>query len=239
MGGIGDQRFSPEEFEMIVERAAALQDQSDDSSSAIQAHELEAPDSQEGMTLQAVREIAAEVGVEPRFVEEAARSLRLDERHAAASAVLGAPLRYDVRGSFSRQLADPTLSEAINLIRAQMGHGGEVREVLDSVEWSTVGRITKTTVALRDHDGETDVQVRVDASGLAALTWVGSIGLGVLAGGAIATVVDPATTLGVAATLGVAGSVGVGLARAAWSRIGRSLRARTQRLRDEVGRLLR
>lgn len=224
---------------MIVERAAALQDQSDESSPGPKARELSAPASEEGMTLREVREIAAAVGVAPRFVEQAARSLRVGERHTISRAVLGASFRHEVRRAVPRQLNPSARSEVLDLIRVEMGHEGKVRELLDSVEWSTVGRTTTTTVALRDRDGETEVQVRMDASGLAAFTWLGSIGLGVLAGGAIVSVVDPATTLGVVGILGAGGGLGVGLARATWSRVGRLLRDRAQRLRDDVILLLR
>lgn len=241
MSSSRDQRYTPEEFEMIVERAAALQDESNEASPRLETKELAHPDSDEGMTLQAVREIAAEVGVEPRFVEEAARSLQLRAQHSVSATVLGAPLRYDARGSFPQAPGGASLSQLVERIRAEMGHDGEAREILDSVEWATVGRMTKTTVALRDHDEGTDVQVRVDASGLAALTWVGSVGLGVLAGGAVASAVDPATTFGIATALGVGvgGGIGLGMARAAWSRVGHSLQARARRLRDTVGRLVR
>ena len=82
MGESGDGRYSTEELQLIVERAAALQHQSDAIGSPVQRDPNWLP-TDEGMTLQSVKEIAAEVGLEPQFVEDAVRALRHETRHAA------------------------------------------------------------------------------------------------------------------------------------------------------------
>jgi len=239
LGQLKDQRFSAEDLEAIVERATVLQEQSQDRETVLSSGQQERPRLKEGMTLQTIQEISAEVGVAPRFVEEAARSLLLDKGSAGSEgAILGAPVGYEVVGIFPGLASDQARSNLIDAIRRSTGHEGEVREVLGAVEWATVGRVTKTTVSIRDGDGTTDVQVRADASGLAAFTWVGSVGLGLLAGGVVAAVTDPMTTFGVASIMGAGGAVGVGAARAVWSRVGISIQAGAQRLRDEVGELL-
>lgn len=234
-----NRRFSTEDLESIVERAAVLQEQSRDREAVVPREQLERPHLEEGMTLQAVQEIAAEVGVDPRFVEEAAQSLLLAKRSTGSEGViLGAPIGYEVVGVFPGLASEQARSQLIDEIRRSTGHEGEVREVLGAVEWATVGRVMKTTVAMRDVDGTTHVQVRVNASGLAAFTWVGSIGLGLLAGTGVVAVIDPITTLGLASILGAGGVLGVGTARAVWSRVGTSIWAGAQRLRDQVGEVL-
>ncbi|GEM_PF-1274557 len=238
MGESGDGRYSTEELQLIVERAAALQHQSDAIGSPVQRDPNWLP-TDEGMTLQSVKEIAAEVGLEPQFVEDAVRALRHETRHASSrSSILGSPIRYATSATFSGRATDAVRSELIDLLRHDSGHEGEVHEVLNAVEYSTVGRVTKTTVSIGASDAATEVQVRVDASGLAALTGLGAIGGGLLSGIAMLAVADPATAFGTVSILAAGGALGLGAARAAWSRIGRSLQARGEGLRDEVGRSL-
>lgn len=232
-------RYSQEQLDLIVTRAIALQDRSVDIESDHVTQQLRDPTRREGLTLRTLREIAAEVGIDPRFVEEAALSLQYDAPPSGpVTRLTGGPMRHEVGGTVQPLMTTSVRSELVDRLRRDTGHEGEVREVMDSVEWATVGRLTKTTVAIRNGEDATEVRVRVDGSGAAAFTWLGSIGVGVLASGIVAASIEPATTMGVVAMLGTGGGLGAGLARGVWSRVSRSIRERAERLRDELVRPL-
>lgn len=234
-----ERRYSQEELDLIVARAIALQDQGVGLASDQVPQQLQHPTRQEGVTLRTLREIAVEVGIDPRFVEEAALSLRYDAPPSGpVSRLTGGPIRHEVGGTVQPPLTTSARSELVDRLRRDTGHEGEVREVMDSVEWATVGRLIKTTVAIRTGEDGTDVRVRMDASGAAAFTWLGSVGFGVLVGGIVATSIEPATTMGLVSMLGIGGGLGAGLARGVWARVSRSIRERAEKLRDELVRPL-
>lgn len=234
-----ERRYCQEQLDLIVARAIALQDRSVGVESDPVAQKLQHPTRREGLTLHTIREIAVEVGIDPRFVEEAARSLQYDAPSSGpVGRLTGGPLRHEAGGTVQPPLTTSAHSELVDRLRRDTGDEGEVREVMDSVEWATVGRLVKTTVAIRDGEDATEVRVRVDGSGTAAFTWLGSVGLGVLASGVVAAGIEPTTTIGLVAMLGTGGGLGAGLARAVWPRVSRSIRERAERLRDELVRPL-
>lgn len=230
-----ERRYSQEELDLIVARAIALQDQGVGLEFDHVPQQLQHPTRQEGVTLRTLREIAVDVGIDPRFVEEAALSLRYDAPPSGpVSRLTGGPIRHEVGGTVQPPLTTSARSELVDRLRRDTGHEGEVREVMDSVEWATVGRLIKTTVAIRKGEDGTEVRVRMDASGAAAFTWLGSVGFGVLVGGIVATSIEPATTMGLLSMLGIGGGLGAGLARGVWARVSRSIRERAEKLRDEL-----
>lgn len=234
-----ERRYSQEQLDLIVARAIALQDRSVGVESDHVTQQLQHPTRREGLTLRTIREIAVEVGIDPRFVEEAALSLKYEAPPSGlVSRLTGGPMRHEAGGTVQPPLTTSVRSELVDRLRRDTGQEGEVREVMDSVEWATVGRPIKTTVAIRNGEDATEVRVRVDGSGTAAFTWLGSVGFGVLASGTVATSIEPATTMGLVAMLGIGGGLGAGLARGVWLRVSRSIRERAERLRDELVRPL-
>ena len=234
-----ERRYSQEELELIMARAIALEDRGVDFELYHGTQQLQHRTRREGLTLQTLREIAVDVGLDPGFVEEAALSLRYDGPPSGPlNRLTGGPIRHEVGGTVQPPLTTSARSELMDRLRRDTGHEGEVREVMDSVEWATVGRLIKTTVAIRNAEDTTEVRVRVDASGAAAFTWLGSVGFGVLVGGAVATSIEPTTMMGLASMLGIGGGLGVGLARGVWARVSRSIRERAQQRRDELVRPL-
>lgn len=231
-------RYSDEELALIVQRASELQDQAGDLGAVAHLERPAVPSPATGLTLQAVREIADEVGLEPRFVEEAAASLAHDSERTGLSIVLGGPTQHQLRSTFRRRFAESERAELLDAVRRYAGHDGEIREVLGSVEWRSMGLVTGTTLAIDEGDDKIVIRVRADASGLAAFTWIGSIVAGLVAGGVAVGAVQPGSILGVAAIVGSGGAVGVGLARSLWSRAARRVQDRARRLQDEVGRFL-
>ncbi len=219
-----------------MERAALLQEESTEREETSRVEGLVAPDGTEGMSLESATEIAAELGVEARYIAEAARSLQLERQLRSGGGLLGAPMSVDVVHSFPASISETDSSEFVDVLRRSTGHEGEVRQLLGAVEWATVGRITKTTVALRGAGNSSEVRVQADASGLAALTWIGTAALGGLAGLLGVSLVQPATTLGALGIVVVGISLGLVGARSIWSRVVHSIQGRALGLLDEVVR---
>ena len=190
-----------------------------------------------GLSLEAVRDIASEVGLEPRFVDQAAASLAHDPAVKKHS-LLGGPLTHHLGDTFARTLTDAERIELLDVIRGVLKHQGEVNEVMGSLEWKTVGRMNGMTVTINSNDESVAVRVFNDLSGIAALTWVASIATGLVAGGIVVDSLQPASLLVAASILGAGGTVGLGVARTIWSATTRAFRRRAERLREEIARYL-
>lgn len=190
-----------------------------------------------GLSLETVRDIAGEVGLEPRFIDQAVASLAHDAAVEEFS-LLGGPLTHHLGDTFARTLTDAERIELVDVIRGVLKHQGEVNEVMGSLEWKTVGRMAQRTVTINSSDESVAVRVFGDLTGIAALTWVASIATGLAAGGIIVDSLQPASLLVGAWILAGWGAVGVGVARTIWSATNRAFRRRTERLREEIARYL-
>ena len=168
-----DCHYSDEEFALILKRASELQDQADGGIARLPDQSGDASTA-EGLSLEAVRDIAQEVGLDPRFIDQAAASLAHDPDVREPS-LLGGPLTHHLGDTFARTLTDAERNELLDVIRGVLKHQGATHEVLGSLEWKTVGRIDQLTVTITASDERVAVRVLSDVSGLAALTWVGSI----------------------------------------------------------------
>jgi len=229
-------RYSDEEFALIVQKATELQDQSSD---------IAAPSSQrltdgaeaEGLTIAEVREIASEVGLERRFIDQAVMSLA-DDLALEASGLFGGALTQQAQGTVQHVLTEDERIEILDMVRATLKQRGEVQEVSGALEWQSVGRMTRTTVTINAVSESVGLRVHCDASGVAVLTWLGTIGAGLAAGAGLVGALQPDSVLAAASIVGAGGVVGVGLARTIWSATTQTLRRRVQRIRDELARSL-
>lgn len=229
-----DGRYSDEEFALILERAAALQDRAEGSAARIPG-QTDHPAGSVGLSLAEVRDIAGEVGLEARFIDEAAASLALSPAETPAG-LLGGPIMSQVGRSLDRPLTGGEQMELVEAVRSMLNHHGKVKEVMGAVEWKSVGRLDEMMVTITSSDNDSSVRVHTDASGLAALTWVGSITAGLVAGGMAVEVLDPSSILMTASLIGTGGAVGIGVARTIWSRATKALRRKSERLLDEITR---
>ena len=231
-----DRRYSDEEFALILKRASDLQDRADRAPATLPAQAGGASPT-DGYSLETVREIAQEVGLEQRFIDLAASSLAHDPVVTEPS-LLGGPLTHRLGYTFARTLTDVERIELLDVIRGVQKHQGEVNEVMGSLEWKTVGRMDQMAVTISSNDENVSISVFNDLSGIAALTWIGSITVGLIAGGIVINALQPASVLVTTSILGAGGAVGLGAARAIWGATTRAFHRRTERLRAEITRFL-
>jgi len=230
MGDSG-RRYSDEEFALILERASTLQQQADGAAAQL-PERAEGGSTAEGLSLQAVRDIAEQVGLDSRFIDQAAASL-LHDLPGGDSGLLGGSTSYLVQDDFTRTLTRSQQAELLDVIRACLRNQGVVRDVVGSVEWTSVGQSTRTRVTVGADEERVSIRVFTDLSGVAAMTWVVTI-VSSLGGAAIIVDLVQPSFLAALPIFGIAGVVGVGVARTIWSTTRKLFRRRTERLREEI-----
>jgi len=226
----GRRLFSDEELGLIVQNAAELQEEASGVDATFLQRSTDAPDS-EGLTIEEVRDIASEVGLESRFVDEAVLALSDDQALKVRSLFGGAVAQW-AEGTLPDALTDADRVDMLELVRSTLGQRGEVDEVLGVLEWQSVGRMTRTTITIRTHGESSALRVQTDASGVAALTWLGSIGVGLVAGAGLVGALHPDSVLAAVSIVGAGGVAGVGIGRTIWSTTTQALRRRVRRVRD-------
>lgn len=120
-----DRRYNEEEIRVVLERAIARQE------AARHPEPYE-----DGLTLDELRRLAAEVGVEPRFVEAAAAEL---DRPAAqeSNPFLGGPLHVRAERVVEGELAEADVAPLIEALRdgLKTQQGGRIETLAGSVAW--------------------------------------------------------------------------------------------------------
>ena len=164
-------RFDEEEFGLILRRAAELQERGPE---AVARHR--------GVTLEEMRQIAAEVGIDPVFVDRAVA--QLPERWEEDRNVLvGAPYGWHLRRVVDGRVPEAELGRLLDAMRGVMKQKGEVAEVFGALEWSYDDELGPVLVRIVPGD-ETRVEVSARRGGEAGLLYGVGVTAGTLAGGA-------------------------------------------------------
>jgi len=211
-------RFSDEEFSLVLRKALELQD----------GRALPSLPS-EGLSLEDMKAVAREVGLDPALVDRAV-SLLPDQELSLAQRLMGGATRYRLEHSASRVLSKEDLTRVLDIIRRETQHHGKVTSELDGVTWQKVGEASEFHVSLFPRDGGTEVRVSVNRETASLLTWFFSVAGGMMAAGITGGIVAPETVavgLAIAGT-GLAG--GLTLARTLWTRSSKAVRAESDRL---------
>lgn len=206
-------KYSDDEVALILRKAADLQVQG-----AARA---------EGLTLEAIQEIAGEVGIRPEAVAEAATMVARGSADLAPGSSSGDKFRLEL---FQPGAAtDEQLAGLPSVIRRVMEHQGRVSDVLGSIEWSTVGQPSQVAVVIRKSDNGTRVEIVADRSGAGVLTALPTMLGGFLLGAIGQAALDP----GVAGTIAVMGAgfaTGAVAAVSIWRRNTRRFKQKMLRL---------
>jgi len=213
-----ERKYSDSEVALILRRAIEMQQDP-----AVRG---------EGLRLQELRDIAREIGVDPELVTAAANQLpAAGQGHLAR--FLGGTFTHDIRLVHEPVLSPDQLQGLIMAIRSAMEHQGRTREVMGSLEWTTVGEVSQVAVTATPNEGGTTIHVIADRTGSAILTTVGSLGLGVFAAAITGAILEPGLAGGLA-VMG-AGLAGGGImARAIWQRTTRGFQRKLARLDQAI-----
>ena len=175
-------RFGDEEIGRILRAAVELQERSDAAGS-----DAAGSGSARGLTLDELRQVAAEAGIDPRYVDMAASRMSVaDERQP--SRIFGGAVRWHFEASVEGEIPERDRDRLLQAIRAITGEKGEVAEVWGRLEWSHNEGVGPTTVGITSRDGRTNVDVSASKSEEATVitllgTAFGGIALGAGLGG--------------------------------------------------------
>ena len=225
-----ERRYSETEFALILRKAAELSPPVDRSGSAEGGHEG-------GLTLDEMKSIAAEVGLDPALVERATSLLPRQSSSSTLERVIGGPtnfrLEHVVRGGIDEDDV-PLIS---NAIRAGAEHHGTLETNAAGIEWSSIEETARMHVTVSREGDSTRVVVTGDRKGGLVVTGIlgalatTMVGIGVLV--ALEGFDVGSAAIGWPIFLG---SIGASLAtaRAIWSRGTRTMQDRLQRIMEGV-----
>ncbi|HSG81168.1 MAG TPA: hypothetical protein VLC48_02880, partial [Gemmatimonadota bacterium] len=195
------QRLSDADIRRVIGRAA----------------ELQAEQPTEGaLSMGAVEQIAAEVGIPPARVREAMGEL---QQSAAAPPAVPAPKRQKgdkvvIQRSLAGEVAEPTLREMVMDIESTLGIAGHVSVYGSSLTWSPASQGAderKVVVSVNSAGGATRIHVeeRFELSGWRIFIPGWGVGVGVVTGLGVAAALglQDAAMLLVAGPCGFAGAI--------------------------------
>lgn len=156
-------RFSEKEAALILRRAVSLQE-----SGGRSARDL---------SLEELRQIAAEVGVDPDLVTQASRAI--EEQNRPLARFLGGPASFQFLSVHAGDVGASRDQAIIDEIRRVVGRHGRIRQTENSLEWQARDAFGGTFVTVSRVDEETRVRVigvRNDAA-ITVFSLAGAAGL--------------------------------------------------------------
>jgi hypothetical protein len=212
---MSETRFSEEEFARVLRKATELQ-----SRSLVRS---EPGSAAEGMSLEEMKQIASEVGIDPEVMERAALSVA-QERSAAERPLAE---KFVLADSAPGSLSDEDKARIVQAIRdvAQMHGDAEVGRT--GVEWSSPkGEPTQYHVSVHTIEGRNEVRVAVDRSVGAILSHLPPILGGSLLGVATGAILEPESILVGIGIVAAGAGTGIATARTIWRVTSRKVRER-------------
>lgn len=218
-----ERRYSDDEVSLILRKAADLQVQG-----AARA---------EGLTLDAIQEIAREVGIRPEVIAEAAAMIASGGTDVTGAARSSAD-KFRLEIFSPGEATDEQLADLPSVIRKVMEHQGKVSGVLGSIEWATVGQPSQVAVVIRKTPNGTRLEIVADRGGAAVLTLVPTTIGGFLLGAIGGAIIEPGVAGGVALLAGGIGS-GAVVGWAIWRRNTARFKRKMLRLAEALRTALR
>jgi hypothetical protein len=212
-GETDEKRYTEEEFALILRRAIEMETPE----AGVPRDPPPQKPSPEGLTLTEIQEIAAEVGVHPARVLEAADALAAPEWSGAAR-LFGGPATLSAERSVTRRLTAGEMARLLDLAREILEREGEAHEVLGGVEWKSKSELMGVTVRATPHGPGSKISLAVDRRGVAFLShWVPMMG-GLLTAAITLAALDPAAWQPIVAVVAGGVTTGYAVGRTVWTR---------------------
>jgi hypothetical protein len=157
-----------------------------------------------GMTLAQIEEIASQVGIDPRHVQEAAEALDRGEDHDRSFHLWGAPLTIEFERIVEGEVTEENWSAVVEEIRSCLGIIGQANRVGASFEW-TGGEMDLTHVTVTPRGGQTKIHIIGKVSGSAGLIYGLSASFGVSAAVILPVVMTGMLPVALAASAAIVG----------------------------------
>ncbi len=191
-----------------------------------------APD---GITLDQLKEIAREVGIDPGAVESAARALAVRPAPARRGGLIGATTTPSSETVIAARIPDEKMGEVVAIIRRAMGRQGIVGHELGSLEWRARDALGGRYVSIRPTERGTRVRAFGNFRDGALSVFLG----GGVGGGAVLGAVLKSTPLAAALGIGVLPVAAAGAlltTRFLWRRLGEREARALQRVVTDLER---
>lgn len=215
-------RFGDQEIHRILQKAAELQERSQ-----------QLPAQGRGLTLEELRQVAMEAGIDPRYVDLAAADATgpLERR---GHVVAGGPYRWHFQQRVPGSIVDADRERILREIRTVIGQRGELADVFGRMEWSHDDGLGPIIVGISSRDGVTEVDVSANRASEIGLM----LGLGVPFGGMIGGAILAAATgvSGPAALMPIslAAAAVYAFGRAGWRLRAEAFERRLERLVERI-----
>lgn len=221
-------RYSEDEFALILRKA-----------SEIQLSDGRSPGggTTGGLTLDEIRSIANEAGIDPEAVTRAASimgAMGWDEKTTLVSAIFGGPSKFHLDCEIPGRIPPEEMGRILEHIRRAAEHQGEASEVLGGVEWKTVGEMSAINVNISPRGDSTSVQIVGNRDSAGALSFVFPMMGAAILVGALGATFEPTSAAGIISLVG--GTLGAGFltARTIFVTGSRKFRKRLTHLMDTV-----
>lgn len=220
-------RYTEEEFALILQKASEMQ----------VPREGKAPSRFPGLTLEEMRSIASEAGIDPEAVTRAASllgTLEWDEKTGSAATIFGGPSKYHLDCEIPGRLPPEELGRVLAEVRRIWEHQGEVTEELGGFQWRTVGQLSALTVNITPRGDSTAIQIVGDRGPSGALTFVFPMMVSGILVGALGAAFEPTSAAGIISL--ITGTLGAGFltARTLWTSGTRRFKKRLSGLVDTL-----
>lgn len=182
-------RYSDKEVTRLLKKAAEIQEEE-------AGHELEG----RGMTLAELQEVAAEAGIHPRYLQQAAARIEHPGKPGLGAALAGTPLTITVERAVPGTLADEDFERAVMDIQRAFSGNGNASMVGRTLMWKSDGMDHETSlqVTVSSRGAETRILAEERLHNLAAVLHFGvvvgagtGVGLGVGLGVGIGALASP------------------------------------------------
>jgi hypothetical protein len=217
---LSERKFTEEEFGLILRKASELQ---------ARPASLGGGDG-DGLSLEEIKAVAAEVGIDPGMIERAASLVPRREETSRMAALAGGPTRFRLEHTIPRELTEEDQVQILDAARRVVGQHGKVLPGTPGLEWSNHGDVSQIYVTAVPGPEGTDLRVTANRDGAAVITLVFTTLGGVLAGVATGASLEPTGLALGAGILAGGGLLGLGTARAIWAATTRSMRRRLDEL---------
>jgi hypothetical protein len=148
-----DRRFGDKQVGLILKRAAELQSEDSPSAGGSGGHSF---------SLGELEEIAAEAGIDPRFLRQAAREVELGSAGGGVStALLGGPLTLSLARTLPGELSEDGFESLLGEIQvADLGHGNAAF-VGRTMTWRSGGGDNQRSLQInvQSRDGATEIRI--------------------------------------------------------------------------------
>jgi len=156
--------------------------------------ERERPTGTGAMSIGSVERIAAEVGIAPEYVRDAARVLQQTERETKPSIVYGAPASCFAERTVAGEIPERDYPALLEILRGRVGFAGRAGTLGGALEWTSMegtshwqsdhsigpGRMREVHVVVTPRDGRTKITLeerlqRATSASMAMATAVGVV----------------------------------------------------------------